>query len=111
MAHFTHTLVATQARATLASPVSNNTQSSIPYPSFRAYVPRARLPQERVSSTKPMDYKEKIEPCPAKAADSIADGLGKNLSFDASDSTSRQPRKGPKEAKTSAIDLAKFQLD
>lgn len=35
-----------------------------------------------------MDYKEKIEPCPATAADSIADGLGKNLSFDASDSTS-----------------------
>lgn len=45
----------------------------------------------KVSSTKPMDYKEKIEPCPATAADSIADGLGKNLSFDASDSTSRQP--------------------
>ncbi|KAL0313701.1 UNVERIFIED_CONTAM: hypothetical protein Scaly_2909000 [Sesamum calycinum] len=46
--------------------------------------PRNELP-------KPMDYKEKIEPCPATAADSIADGLGKNLSFDASDSTSRQP--------------------
>ncbi|KAK4372650.1 hypothetical protein RND71_008034 [Anisodus tanguticus] len=56
-----------------------------------------------------MDYKEKIEPCPATAADSIADGLGKNLSFDASDSTSRQPSKGPKEAKASAIDFAKFQ--
>lgn len=40
-----------------------------------------------------MDYKEKIEPRPATAADSIADGLGKNLSFDASDSTPRQPRK------------------
>lgn len=36
-----------------------------------------------------MDYKEKIEPRPA--ADSIADGLG--ISFDASDSTPRQPRK------------------
>ncbi|KAJ8550207.1 hypothetical protein K7X08_034133 [Anisodus acutangulus] len=65
----------------------------------------------KVSSTKPMNYKEKIEPCLAIAADSIADGVGKNLSFDASDSTSRQPSKGPKEAKASAIDFVKFQVD
>lgn len=45
------------------------------------------------AESNPVDYKEKIEPRPATAADSIAEGLGKNLSFDASDSTPRQPRK------------------